>query len=153
VWCRDMLNHVADLRGAFSECARVLRRGGRMVIFHTFATDLLEPREAERLYAPLAVVAESMEQGALEHALSAGGLHLLERDVVASEWREFGEETGERRTSAQLLRIARLRRRPDQLRAELGDEAYEIELADCLWGVYQMLGKLRPEIWIAERPA
>ena len=31
---------------------------------------------------------------------------------------------------------------------ELGRVNYEVELADCHWGVYQMLGKLLPTLYI-----
>lgn len=44
VWCRDMLHHIADLGSALRECAPVVRSGGLMLIFHTVASDVLEPR-------------------------------------------------------------------------------------------------------------
>src|SRR5207253_4017052 len=56
VWCRDMLIHVASLVEAFRECRRVLVTDGRMLVFQMFATPLLEPREAARLWSPLAAV-------------------------------------------------------------------------------------------------
>src|SRR5262245_12427033 len=43
IWCRDVLNHVQRLDAAFRECARVMRPSGRMLVFQTFATELLEP--------------------------------------------------------------------------------------------------------------
>ena len=30
----------------------------------------------------------------------------------------------------------------------MGDDDYAIELANCLWGVYQMIGKLSPAIYV-----
>jgi ubiquinone/menaquinone biosynthesis C-methylase UbiE len=49
VWCRGVLEHVADLERAYSEFRWVLRDGGRALVYQTFATDRLEPREAEWL--------------------------------------------------------------------------------------------------------
>jgi ubiquinone/menaquinone biosynthesis C-methylase UbiE len=153
IFCRDVLTHVADLGGAFRECARVLAPGGAMLVFQTFATELLEPAEAERLYAPLCVVPANMSPHHVEAAALAAGFTIEERDIVTSEWREHGEEVGARRTSAQLLRIARMRRGRDAIVAAIGPVAYAIELADCHWGVYQMLGKLCPRVYVLRAPS
>lgn len=152
IWCRDMLNHVPDLQAGFRECARVLKPGGRMLIWVTLATDLLEPNEAARLYAPLAVVARNMAPAFVEQAFTAAGFRVLERDVIGSEWRERYEEDGTRTTSRQLLKIARMQRDRARLSAELGPGQLEAELADCHWGVYTMLGKLSPIMYVLERP-
>jgi ubiquinone/menaquinone biosynthesis C-methylase UbiE len=47
VWCRDVLVHVSDLERAYAEFQQVLRDGGRALVYQTFGTDRLEPREAE----------------------------------------------------------------------------------------------------------
>jgi hypothetical protein len=73
------------------------------------------------------------------------------RDVIGSEWREHWEESGAGTTARQLLRIARLRRGREPLVAQFGEALYEAELADCHWGVYQMLGKLCPMCWVLRR--
>lgn len=153
IWCRDMLNHVRDLRYALSECMRVLRPGGFMLVYQTFATDLLEPREAARLYPPLAIIPENMSTSYFEAVAQRTGFTLVERDTVGSEWREHWEEDGTRLTSNQLLHIARLRRRRDDYVQTLGRKAYESELANCYWGVYQMLGKLCPQVYVLQKPA
>jgi sarcosine/dimethylglycine N-methyltransferase len=151
IWCRDVLNHVPDLRAGLAEFARVLKPAGKMLVYQTFATDLLEPREAAWLYPPLAVVPANMSTDAFEAACSSAGLRVAERDTIASEWREYWEETGEGRTSRQLLWIARMQRDRARLIAELGPTVYEVELANCHWGVYQMLGKLCPMLYVLER--
>ncbi len=153
IWCRDMLNHVPALAAALGECARVLRPDGRMLVFQTFATDLLEPREAARLYAAVATTAESMSVEHFERSVRDAGLELSDRDILASEWREYGEERGGGQTSKQLLYIARLIRARERLLEELGPVAFEAELGDCHWGVYQMLGKLCPRIYVLAKPA
>jgi SAM-dependent methyltransferase len=151
VWCRDMLNHVHDLAAGLAECRRVLKPGGQMLVYQTFATPLLEPNERQRLFAPLAIVAANMEPTFFEQCAAGVELTIVERDRIASEWREWWEEHGERTTSHQLLTIARLRRAHTRLRHELGALNYEIELANCHWGVYQMLGKLEPTLYILRK--
>jgi ubiquinone/menaquinone biosynthesis C-methylase UbiE len=148
IWCRDVLNHVPDLRAGLVECARVLRPAGRMLIYQTFATELLEAHEAARLYRSLAIVPANMGTPEFEAACADSGLRIVERQVIGSEWREYWEETGARVTAGQLLRIARMHRDREQLIVDLGRDAYDCELANCHWGVYQMLGKLCPMLYI-----
>lgn len=144
IWCRDVLNHVSDLRQGLRECLRVLKPGGSMLVYQTFATDLLEPPEAARLYPPLAIIPANMSPAYFEETSRRSGFQLLQKDLIGSEWREAWEEDGTRTTSTQLLRLARLRRKRDDYIAALGRSYYEAELANCYWGVYQMLGKLCP---------
>jgi hypothetical protein len=124
-----------------------------MVIFQTFATELLEPNEAARMYASLATVAENMSADYFEASIRKSGLAIVARDPIDSEWREYSEETGSRHTSKQLLYIARMRRARERLIAEVGSVAFETEFANCHWGVYQMLGKLRPMMYVLGREA
>ncbi|MEZ4862076.1 MAG: methyltransferase domain-containing protein [Caldilineaceae bacterium] len=152
IWCRDVISHVANLRKGLGQCHRVLRAGGYMVIYSTFATPLLEPREAAQLYPPLAVNPANMSSAYLEEVVRRAGFTILEQDVIGSEWREAWEEDGNRRTSTQLLRLARLRRKRDEYIKLLGRIPYEVELANCYWGVYQMLGKLRPMVYVLQKP-
>ena len=79
------------------------------------------------------------------------GLAITEKDVVASEWREFWEENGCRKTANQLLRIARMRRNREALISFLDETHYNVEIADCLWGVYQMIGKLCPTAYVLKK--
>jgi ubiquinone/menaquinone biosynthesis C-methylase UbiE len=48
VWCRDVLNHV-QLDSSLREFARVLRPGGSVLVYQTFAETACEPEEARRL--------------------------------------------------------------------------------------------------------
>ncbi len=151
VWCRDMLPLVPDLRRAFSECARVLKRGGHMLIFTNFATDLMEPSEAERVYGPLGVCADNLSSGYFEAALLDSGFRIVERERIDGEWREWREEEGDGHTSRQMLRIARMLRDRDNLIDRVGRKDYEIELADCYWGVYHLIGKLSGAIYVLRK--
>jgi ubiquinone/menaquinone biosynthesis C-methylase UbiE len=147
IWCRDVLTHMPDLFQTFTSCARVLKPGGNMLVFHMLATDLLTREERLQLCLPLASVPENMSQSHFEGAFSSAGFSVVKADVLGSEWREYGEETESRITSKQLLRIARMRRNRERLIAEFGKKSYACELANCHWGVYQMLGKLSPTIY------
>lgn len=153
VWSRDMLNHVPDLSLGMSECARVLKPGGQMLIFVTLATELLEPSEAKRLYDALAVVPENMSASYIEDCFKRAGFEIVERDVIGSEWREWREEQeGESsRTSRQLLHIARLRRKREEYLARFGRAVYGSVLANAHWSVYLILGKLESVIYVLKK--
>jgi SAM-dependent methyltransferase len=134
IWARDMLVHV-DVERAFSECARVLRPGGRMVAYVTLATDLLEPKERAWLSDAVALV--NLDGDRIEAAAEA--LTLEQKIELGSEWRERMIEDGEWDTNVALLRIARMRR--------LGIDS-PIDRADFAWGIYQLLGKTCPTVYV-----
>jgi ubiquinone/menaquinone biosynthesis C-methylase UbiE len=148
VWCRDVLVHVRPLGRALAEFRRVLRPGGAALIFNMFATPWLEPGEAARLWPPIGVVAENTDHDRFERLVGEAGLAIERRVVLAGQWREFGEESGDGRTSRQLLRAARLLRDPERYLEAMGEVDYDVELADCLWGVYQMIGKLSSRVYV-----
>lgn len=150
IWCRDMLNHV-DLPLTLRGCAAVLAPAGYMLVYQTFATELLEPSEARRLYEAFAIVPRNMNADYFEACAHGAGFTIIERDAIASEWREWWEVEGSRKTSANLLRAARLLRGGQRVRKLLGENAYEFALADQFWGVYQMIGKLCPTVYALRR--
>ncbi len=152
IWCRDVLTHVDDLDRALGECRRVVRPGGPLLVYQTFATAWMEPGEAARIYPALAVAPARMHPEQLEVAAEQAGYRLETRVVVGSQWREAWEEDGTGRTAAQLLVAARLLRAQNEMLDELGPDLYRLELANALWGVYQMIGKLEPRIYVF-RPA
>jgi SAM-dependent methyltransferase len=151
VWCRDMLNHVR-LPQALAECARVLRPGGRMLVYQTFATVELEPRESERIQEAFAMPPENMVPAYFEEQAQVAGFTIVSLDRIASEWREHWLEAGDRRTIDDLLSVARLRRRESDLVSRYGRERYEAALWGSAWGVYQLLGKLCPTAYVLQRP-
>jgi ubiquinone/menaquinone biosynthesis C-methylase UbiE len=148
VWVRDVLIHIERLRDALAECRRVARPGAALLVFQMFATPLLEPAEADRLWPSLAAVRANTDRDHFEKAVAAAGLTIEHRDELHGEWREYLEEHDRGRTSRQLLWASRLQRDPERYLAAMGDEDYAIELANCLWGVYQMVGKLSPAIYV-----
>jgi SAM-dependent methyltransferase len=150
VWSRDMLIHVPDLPAALRECRRVLKVGGRMLVLQMFATARLSDAEADRLWPPLAAVARNADPAFFEESARAAGWRLGHVEHVRSQWREFGEESGPGKTSRQLLHVARMLRDPDRYVAAMGRGEYEAALADSLWGVYQMIGKLSFRVYVLE---
>jgi len=119
-----------------------------MVIFQMFATPWLERGDAERLWPALAVVEANTDPVRFEHIVGDAGLVVERREELRSEWRESMEESGPGKTSRQLLHIARLLRDEERFRGLLGDVDYRVAVADRLWGVYQMIGKLSPRVYV-----
>ncbi|MFY9578125.1 MAG: class I SAM-dependent methyltransferase, partial [Gaiellaceae bacterium] len=152
IWCRDVLGHVDQVRG-FAECARILRSGGRMLAYVTLATKLLEPREAEDLFKALAIVPESMDPVGVERRAAAAKLMLVSSTPLGGEWRERMIEDGTWDAGNDLLRLSRLHRREAELVERHGAVRVTAFAAGKLWGVYQLLGKLCPTIYVWERGA
>jgi sarcosine/dimethylglycine N-methyltransferase len=151
VWCRDTLEHVADLDSAFGEFHRVLRPGGSAVMYQTTATDWLTPAEAARMWPPGAIQASSLDPARFEAAITGSGLAIVQSIQLHGEWRERFEEDGKGVTSRQLLWASRLLRNRDAYEQRFGTDACEAMLTGCLWGVYQMIGKLNPRLYVLSR--
>jgi SAM-dependent methyltransferase len=152
IWCRDVLVHT-DVRTGLAECARVLRPHGRMLTYVTLATARLEPHEKRVLAAATAALSESLDAGHVEAAARDAGLDELAVHRLAGEWRERMIEDGTWDPADSLLTLSRLHRREDALVAEFGAPAIEALRGGQLWGVYQMIGKLCPTVYVWERRA
>jgi ubiquinone/menaquinone biosynthesis C-methylase UbiE len=141
IWCRDMLVHVRDLDRTCAECARLLKPGGSWLLFATEATGLMEPREAARLYADLALHAESLSRARLEAAFQKAGLSIRGREELGSELIEYYEER-DGRAGRELMRLARMRRLGCQQtpRCLTAHAVYH-------WMIYHLLGKLSSVIY------
>jgi ubiquinone/menaquinone biosynthesis C-methylase UbiE len=151
IWCRDMLAHV-DLYSGLAECARVLRPGGAILIFHVFATDLCEPVEAAMIFKALSFVPQSMSEKRFAEVAQQVGLDIIKKEPLRSEWREAEIEMGDRTLLDQLLFVARMRRNREALVTQHGAVRYEVNYASFLLGIYQMLGKLCPAVYILGKP-
>lgn len=150
VWCRDVLVHVADLDRAYAEFRRVLKPGGHVLVYQMFATGLLEPREADRVLIVLGCVPASMAPANTESAIREAGLTVARRIVLGTEWGEYDQEHSGK-PARQLLHAARLLRDPDRYVQRYGHDNYDIALADCLWHVYRMIGKLSGRVYLLTR--
>jgi SAM-dependent methyltransferase len=148
IWCRDVLVHV-DVPRALAEFARVLRPGGAAVVYVTLPTDRLEPQEAERLAHTCALTGYTAEQ--VEAAAHAAGLALRSVDRLGTEWRESMIESGIWDTAADLLALVRLDRRREALVEQYGEAAVDAAWGGLVWGVYQVLGKLCPTVYVWTR--
>jgi len=148
IWCRDVLVHV-DVPRALAEFARVLRPGGAAVVYVTLPTERLERQEAERLAHTCALTGYGAEQ--VEEAARAAGLSFRSADRLGTEWREAMIESGAWDTAADLLALARLDRRRDELVERYGDAAVDAAWGGLVWGVYQVLGKLCPTVYVWTR--
>ena len=152
IWCRDVLVHV-DLERGFAECARILRQGGRMLVYVTCATELLEPREAETHFNATAVVPESTRPEMIERRAAQSGLTLVSKTALAGEWRERMIEDGSWDPKDDLLRLSRLQRRYEELAERYGETALAALAGGSTWGIYQLLGKLQPTVYVWRRDA
>ena len=138
-WSKEALMY-ADLGAAFPELRRVLRPGGRGLVYQVCTGPGMGDDEAAAFWRE-AAVAHSLRAGDLAAAMDAAGLAVQERVDYGSEWGEAAQErSGE--PGRRLVHVARLLRDPDRYVAELGEAAYRIMLGDCRWHVYRMLGKL-----------
>jgi SAM-dependent methyltransferase len=151
VWCRDVLCLAVDLAGAYREFRRVLRPGGRALVYQMFATSLLEPGEAASLLPAMGCFPAAMRPENTEAAIRDAGL-LIDRCVLlGTEWGEHAQEHA-RHPGRHLLHAARLIRDPDRYIARFGQENYDIKLGDCLWHVYRMIGKLSGRVYLLSAP-
>jgi SAM-dependent methyltransferase len=150
VWCRDVLSLVSDLPRAFAEMRRVLRPGGRAMVYMMLAGERLEPREAEAFFELNRGVQSSFDPSQVEAAMVASELRIDERLEIGSEWGELAEEQNGK-PGRRLLWAARLLRDPDRYVERFGRTNYEIMLCDCLWHVYAMLGKLHRRAYALSR--
>ena len=148
IWCRDVLVHVEDLETVFGEFRRVLKPGGRALVFQMTATDWLSPAEAAFMWPPAGIHAASLDPQRFEAAITTAGLSIVRCIQLHGETRERLEEDGVAASSKQLLRVSRMLRNRAAYEERFGTIAYEFMLTDCLWGVYQMIGKLNPRIYV-----
>ena len=146
VFSRDMMNHVADIDAGLAECCRVLKLGGAMVVHQVFATELLEPREAEYLFAEVVSVPERMSVANFETAVAKAGFDIDSLDLVGSEWYEANQESG--RSPNYALQISRLRRGKERYIEQMGETAFRGVYANALWGVYMLIGKLETRLYV-----
>ena len=128
-----------DLRKAAGEFARVLRPGGRGLVYLVLTGPRMDDREAEEFHARGRV--RSLRPTDIDQGLTEAGLGIDERvDFQGEGGERRQEETGE--PGRRLLYASRLLRQPDRYLQEFGRDNYDIMLSNCLWHVYRLIGKL-----------
>lgn len=138
IFCRDALMF-ADLEVVAAEFHRVLKVGGRGVVYLVLTGPLMSDAEAEH-FARL-MRGRTLRPAEIDAALERHGLHIDDRVDYGGEWAERSHEQDG--TPAQrLLFASRLLRRPDHYIGQFGQDHYDIMLGDCLWHVYRMIGRL-----------
>jgi len=145
IWCRDVLSH-ADIDRALAEFRRVLAPGGSAVAYVTVPTEWLEPNEAAELADALALTLHTANE--IEQTAASAGLNERRVERLGSEWRERMLEDGDWDAPADLLRIAHLGRRRPELAAQHGSAAVDAAWGGLVWGIYQLLGKLCPTVYV-----
>lgn len=151
VWCRDVLVHVADLARAYTEFRRILRPGGRVLVYQMFGTEWLEPREAEWLWDTMGVRPASADPANTDAAIAAAGLRIDQCIPVGTEWSEWTQEHNGH-AGRKLLHASRLLRARDAYIERFGRASYDMMLGDCLWHVYGMIGKLARRVYLLSAP-
>lgn len=138
VFCRESLMFT-NLGAAVSEFARILRPGGRGLIYLVLTGPLMGDAEAHDFYQWLG--SNSLRPSDIESALTAAGLRVDDHIEYGSEWAERAQER-DGLPGRRLLYAARLLREPERYITEFGHQNYDIMLGDCFWHVYRLLGKL-----------
>jgi len=142
VWCKEVLMY-ADLDRAFGEFVRVLRPTGLGLVYQVLTGPRMSEAEAREFWETDLGYGEahSMRASDIEAAIGAAGLELRRRIDFTSEWGEYAQERSGA-SGRRLVHAARLLRDPQRYATAFGEAAYRIMLADCLWHVYRMIGKL-----------
>lgn len=146
IWCRDVFEQVDDVDGALDQLARVAKAGSPIVLFTTVVTDLLTNDDRALLQRHMGNIDENLDRGWLEARFAQAGLEIDSVRSVGTEWREHSEERTQPVSKA-LLRLARLRRRSDEIIAEHGPAIFGHVEANLHWELFQFLGKLNPLIY------
>lgn len=152
IWCRDMLVHAQDLRRGFRECGRVLKPHGYMLVFTTYATERMEPKEAARIYDALGIMPENTSPSYVEDCFADAGLQVLTNQTISSELMQYYEER-DGRCTRELMRLARMLQAKEKFLAALGEANYEVTSALYHWVIYQLIGKLSSTIYTLEKAA
>lgn len=142
LWCKEAIAFT-DLDAAMREFRRVMRPGAVGVIYQVLTGPTMSAAEANWLANQEMGFgqARTVRPRDVEEAVTTAGLAIRDRIDYAGEWGEAGEER-DRSAGRRLLHVARLLRAPQLYIDRYGVANYRIMLADCLWHVYRMIGKL-----------
>ncbi len=151
VWCRDVFEQVDDVTGALDQLARVTKPGAPMVLFTTVMTDAMSTDERLMMRHHMGNIEQNLDRTWLEARFTDAGFDIDTVRSIGTEWREHGEERSQPLSKA-MLRLARLRRRSDEIIAEHGLAIFQHVEANLHWELFQMLGKLEPLVYTLRSP-
>jgi SAM-dependent methyltransferase len=150
VWCREM-TYFPELKEMFAECRRVLRPGGNVLIYQHFATDRMEPREAEWMWSQHGVSAQNADPQWMEASATGAGFEIERKIELRGEFGEYYQEaTGQ--PARRVVHAARMLRDPQHYIERFGQANYDLMLADAFFHVYRMIGKLWNIIYLLRAP-
>ena len=152
VWCRDVFEQVDDVDAALAQLARVMKPQALMLLFTTVVTDALTSEDRTLLRGHMGNIDQNLDRGWLEQRFARAGFEIAAVRSVGTEWREHAEER-DQPVSKALLRLARLRRRTDEIVADHGQAIFNHVEANLHWELFQFLGKLDPLIYTLRRSA
>lgn len=152
VFCDDVIGMIDDLSTALSECRRVLKPDGKMLLYASFGTERLDEREARELNESLGNAMDGLEEARAERYIKEN-LQIVEKLVIGSQFTQNSTEKGkaESESMKNLLRVARLLTWSDKYIKKYGEKRYKICLAGSHWSVYILLGKLQPTVYILQK--
>jgi SAM-dependent methyltransferase len=147
IWCRDVVEQVADLRGFMTTARRLLKPEGRMLVYTVFYSDLMCAQERAMMERTLANVPANLIEKDVETEFTRAKFAVEEKTAVQSEWAEHVEEH-ERRASNTLLQLSRLRRHRSELAERFGHDVIDHVEAILHWQPFLLLGKLVPRVYV-----
>jgi len=152
VFCDDVIGLVDDLPKALAECRRVLKPGGKMLIYASFGTDRLSEREERELKESLGGVPKGLDIDHAEKCIN-DDFELVKKVVIGSQFTQDSTEESKDKSQAaeDLLKVARLLTWPDEYIEKYGEKVYKIVLAEVHWSPYILLGKLQPTAFIVQK--
>ncbi len=152
VFCNDVTGMVEDLETAMAECRRVLKPGGKMLLYASFGTDRLSDKEARELNDSLGNANEGTDKQRLLIPLKKN-FTLVEEEEIGSEFTQHDVEKskGDSEAAKNLLKAARLMTWADDYKSKHGERVYQIVLAEVHWNVFILLGKLQPTVFIVQK--
>lgn len=129
-----------------------MKPGAPMVLFTTVVTDSLNSNDRAILRGHMGNIDENLDRPWLEQRFVSAGFEIDAVRSVGTEWREHAEARTQPVSTA-LLRLARLRRRTDEIVADHGQAIFNHLEANLHWELFQFLGKLDPLSYTLRHPA